>query len=868
MKKTRSIIFILFTILISNCSPISTSTEFHAEEKTEEISTPTALETVEIADTQSISPLDRKYKPSPDNITLITIDGDKSDWAPYPAGISDPTGDSSGNVDVTFSYAFTNEEYLYLLFEVDGEIGSYVQVDIDINPHQDGRPPDFMIIARPNKDSLLSLNRILDGEFIQLGEMGVVSQKDAFELRFPLKAFDGPTPETVSLRVMDGICCDDEWLDVEGTAPFPILHTNELELLFTEMADLTSKDSAFCGDTSLNSPDFFKPAENIQVPVGFKASIFVPPSGLNVPSDVIVTSKGDILIASSRLGEIHKVNEDGSVSLFSKASTYALDQDDSGNIYGYMFPDGEIFRLNEEGEYFSITRIQDTACESTLAAAPNGTLFIGFNFCTGDVSGQTTIYMIPPGGNSLKEVVGEIGQGVQSLDINSDGVLYAVLGNSLEIIDVATGTRNPVALLPDLGSAHGLVVDDTGTAYVSTGDMEPSGDLYRVDKNGDVALIASFNDNGLEGLALTPDGEIIGTQRSIGGVKIINKDGLVQDLVKPNGLVSPHTIVISPCGELIAVNDEAGGLTIAAPSGENSHLIKLNSFQPPQTFLAFSPDGWYVTGESAPGFPSFLKRYLPSGLSEILADDISEVSGVAVGQDGSIYASATGSGEIIKILPDGSRTIIADGLSYPQALAITEDEKLLVVTGGMSSGDVFSMPQFGDTVVLISPDGSKETLAKINAAADIAVANDDSIYIPAENAVYRVSMEGNTEVFAEGFNWVRGAAFDISGNLLVADDSRNAIYQISGFPQGSLRCSVVNLEDGLGIADATIRITQSIPPYAGRIISSDSNGEFSFPVAPDTYSLTIWKEGYQQTLLEEIEIVENEETSQIINLTK
>jgi len=511
MKKLRSIIFIIFTILISNCSPISTPTEPHAEEKTEEISTPTALETVEIIETQSISPLDREYVPSPDNITLIMIDGNKSDWVPYPAGISDPIGDSSGNVDVTFSYAFTNEEYLYLLFEVNGEIGPYAQIDIDINPNQDGRPPDFMIIARPYKDNLLSLNRILDEEFIQLGKMGTASQKDVLELRVPLKAFDGPTPETISLRIMDGVCCDEEWLDVESTAPFPILHTNELELPFTEMADLTSKDSAFCRDTSLNSADFFKPAENIRVPAGFKASFFVQPSGLNVPSDVVVTSKGDILVASSRLGEIHKVNEDGSVSLFSKASTYALDQDDLGNIYGYMFPDGEIFRLNEEGEYLAITQIQDTACESTLAAAPDGTLFIGFNFCAGDVSGHATIYMIPPGGNSLIEVVDEIGQGVLSLDVNSDGVLYAVIGNSLEIIDAATGARNPVAPLPDWGSAHGLVVDDSGTAYVSTGDMEPSGDLYRVDKNGDVTLVASFNDNGLEGLALTPNGEIIGT---------------------------------------------------------------------------------------------------------------------------------------------------------------------------------------------------------------------------------------------------------------------------------------------------------------------------------------------------------------------
>jgi hypothetical protein len=319
---------------------------------------------------------------------------------------------------------------------------------------------------------------------------------------------------------------------------------------------------------------------------------------------------------------------------------------------------------------------------------------------------------------------------------------------------------------------------------------------------------------------------------------------------------------------VVTVNDEAGSLTIATAAGENSHLIKINSYQPPQTFLAFSPDGWYVTGESAPGFPSLLKRYLPNGLSEIMAGDIPQVSGVAVGKDGSVYASGTASGEIIKINPDGSRTMIAGGLNYPQALAITGDGTLLAVTGGMGEGDVFSMPQFGDAVVSISLDGGITNLAQVNAAADIALGSDGYIYMPGEKAVYRVSRSGEKETFAEGFGWARGVAFDAAGNLLVSDDLGNAIVMISGFPQGYIKGSVLDNTDDSAIEDAKIQITQSSPPYAGRFISTDKNGNYSLGLAPAGYTLTTWKDGYQKTTIENVEINEGEEIIQVIHLTR
>jgi hypothetical protein len=858
-------VLFLISLIITSCGTAPIPEEQASSEQDTAVEQPDTPETTSSDAPKEISPLEREYTSPPENTTRIVIDGEATDWLPYPAIITDPTGDSQGNVDISYSYAFTNQEYLYILFEAEGSIGSYVQLDIDINSPAGGGIPEYMLNARPYQSNTPNLQRIQNGEFTELGQVGSVSQNKAIELKIPLNTFDGPAPERVSLRIMDGVCCGEEWRASEEVQAFSILSTDEKEIQFENLADLTSEDSAFCRKSSLVPSSALQTITGIQVPAGYSVSYLIPPSGLNVPSDVVVMSNGDIMVTSSRMEAIHKVNQDGTLSLFSKAHTYALDRDDQGNLYGYMFPSGDIFKVSPEGAHSQILRMQDTACESTLASAGDGTLYIGTNFCSGETTGVTAVYRIQPGRNALEEIAGGITESISSLDVDANGTLYAVFGNALQKIDVENGERTTIAELPDSGTFHGLVVDDKGTAYVATGDMGKRGDLYSVDQQGVSKLVASFEDDSLQGLALTSDGKIVGTQRSISGLKIIDQNGKVQDLVKPNGLVSPHTIAVSPCGELIAVNDEAGRLTIASPAGENSSLVNMNSFQPPQAFLAFAPEGWYVTGESAPGFPSFLKRYLPNGLSEIVADDISEVSGVAVGSDGTIYASATQAGQIIKINEDKTQEVLADGLVLPQALALAGDGTLYVAVGGAGDSDVFSMPQFGSTLMSVSSEGTVTKMADINAAADIALASDNSIFVASKDIIYKVTPPNTVEIFAQGFKWIRGVAFDAAGNLLASDDTANAIYRISGFPTGNLTGSVLD-DNNAGIGTVYVRATQSNPPFAGRLTATGDDGAFTLDLTPGTYTLTVWKDGYQVSNVENVVIKEGKETSQQIIL--
>jgi hypothetical protein len=196
------------------------------ETQTEESSsspTKPPTEAPQAAEPTPLPPDQRLYHPPEDGLTHITIDGDPSDWLAYPVGIMDPVGDSQGEVDITYIYAIANQEYICFLFEVAGEIGDYIQLDIDINPTiPDGWPPDYMVVTRPYEESRVLLNCIQDGEFSELGEMGVARQDTAFELRLPLESFDGPPPETFRLRIMDGVCCGADWKPVDDSEPVAI----------------------------------------------------------------------------------------------------------------------------------------------------------------------------------------------------------------------------------------------------------------------------------------------------------------------------------------------------------------------------------------------------------------------------------------------------------------------------------------------------------------------------------------------------------------------------------------------------------------------------------------------------------------------
>ena len=706
--------------------------------------------------------------------TEIVLDGDPSDWVDYDI-LTDSRFDARGDVEITWVRVFANDSYLYVLVEIDASgIGDYTQLDVDINPGYG--LPEFMANARQGQ-SILNLGRFENGERFGIAIVGELAMGTAFEMRFPLRAFGDIVPEQVAVRVMGGTCCGPEWVTIDETSPTRVAVIDEEEMPFLSRAELHSGNSAFCKCQEPTTD--LEEASHVQVPAGYRAEYFVVPSGLNCPSDVAVTSTGTIYVTSRRNGQILGVSEEGIIAVYTDANVYSIDVDAGDRLYGYDMPSGEIFSITRNGQR-RIARVPETACESTLAVAPDGTLYIGHNFCAGDMFGvEATIYRIRSGGGE-PEVLVEGWEFVNALDVDDHGNLYGASANALFFINPRNGQTRQIRG-DTYASFHGLVAADDGTLYFSTGDFAESGGIFRVSPEGIVTELATFPGNGIERIALTADGSVIGAQRAIGGLQRIRPNGTIEALVGPNGLTSPQSLAISPCGDVLVVNDEAGWSSIACADGTVRAFAKMCSFQPPQTHVAFSDKGWIAAGESAPGFPSLLNVYLPNGRHTTLSKTLDNVSGVAVAADGTIFASVTGEGRIVSVSGNGTLHTVADGLQWPQGLALSPDGILYAIVGGEAHGGegVFTMPLTGDSVIQLNADGSTQTLAWLKGAAALAIGPDRVLFVVAEDAVYRIPAPWFAEPFATGFSEARGIAFDAQGRLYVADDFENSIIRIS-----------------------------------------------------------------------------------------
>lgn len=621
-------------------------------------------------------------------------------------------------------------------------------------------------------------------------------------------------------------------------------------------------DSMFCCDSCLSGKKVFSRASSIQVPAGFRAEYFMKTTGLNLPSDVVAWEDGTVVTTSTRSREVYRVSMDGQLSLFAESFAYSIDIGPDGELYGYDMNTG-IYRIEEGGEAELIVPMEYSPFESSLAVAPDGAMYVAYNTTSGGPEGLwSTIHVVPPGADTSTQLIPRQRQTeIMAVDVTSDGTLYAtktnwtLRGTTLNRVDRGTGQMTPVAQLPAFPSYHGLAVTDDHYAYISTGDFDFSGEVYQVSPDGVVTHLASVSENGLEGLCVMPDGRIVGAQRVISGLQTVHPNGSIEALVEPAGLVTPQSLALSPCGELVVLNEDGGHMAVITLDARVVNRMQMISFQPPQTHIAFSPGGWYVTGESAPGGSSMVNLYQPNGQHRKLAGSMDYPSGVAVASDGTIFVSGTGDGEIVRFLSPrySSRNVLIDGLRNPQALAIDRTGKLYVLVGGEYAGRI--PPTHGDEILTVSPSGAISQFAKIDEpCSDLAFGPDGALYVPTIKWVLRVWPDGHFERFATGFDEARGVAFDVAGNLYVSDSVGNKIVRITGFPQTALTGTVVDADGDESLGAAYVQIVQAHPPFAGRMAATDENGTFTLSVAPDRYDITAWSEGYETTTQKNIEV--------------
>lgn len=774
-----------------------------------------------------------------DPYTRIKIDGDGLDWQGRVVLFS---GNPANGSDASLGevYSFKNDLFLYLMFKMKNPSASYKQIDIDINP-SGGAFPEFMLnLGRTEGGFDTHFARSENGQLMTIADGVEFAHADVFELRIPLSAFGDKPVRQVSIRVMDGTCCGAGWMVTSSSGWVLVEQAADVEKPTNHAIDLEQDDSAFCTQAAQVSEVALPGAPTIKTLPGYSAGWLVSPSGLNVPSDVATGPDGNFYVASSRSGAIYKITPQGEISVFAAESVYALDVDSSGNVYGYFMPSGEINRFSAGGTKQVIGRMPESACESTLAVSDGGDVYIGFNQCKGNYEGTSGLYLLKAGMSSPQLLVEA--DVIQAVDVSPDGEVLVVMGSDLLRYDPASGSLVKLLDLPGYGSFHSLVVGVGGTAYVTVVSAGHEGVLYRVRDFRTVERVAGIPENVFEGIAISADGDVVGVQRSIGGMQKVAQDGTLHPIIRPNGLVSPQTLSVTPCGEVLSVNDEAGSLGIAYPAGGAHSFTGLTSFQPPQTTLAFSPWGWFATAESAPGFPSVVRKFYPNQKSETFTENIPWVSGVAVDAGQNVYVSSCTEGKIYRLLADGSRDVFVSGLDNPQGLAISSDGTLYAIYGGGGSGAVFFAPMYGEGVLRISTGGEVTSLLSGHITAQIALGPDGLLYGAGGSEIFRVLPSGKVEVVAWGFQSVRGLAFGIAGEIYAADDVANAIVKIAPVAKTVMTGTVLDAE-GNGLGGVRVRLTQAHPPYAGSMTISGANGAFSIPALADQYELVYWLPG-------------------------
>lgn len=300
-----------------------------------------------------------------------------------------------------------------------------------------------------------------------------------------------------------------------------------------------------------------------------------------------------------------------------------------------------------------------------------------------------------------------------AMDVGPDGKLYyPLLGtNDIWRIDLQGGTPERVA--GDLGVPVALKFDAKG--FIVSPQVH-SGEVLRIDPRTGARTVLARLDPGIDNLTFA--GDRLFVSHFTGSIAEVLASGDPRQ-VSPRGLSWPlgltvgdddkvyvadghHFFVVQPGGKLQTVGmlfspGYPGNLrgVVAAGAGEfivTTSLGQVSRYRPASNEsevlaegldqlygIARGPNGSIVAAELGAGRVLSIR----SGAIEVLASGLQRPSGVAFGPDGSCFVSESGAGRVVKLTGSTVDTVL-DGLTQPQGILV-RGERLYVVDAGANA---------------------------------------------------------------------------------------------------------------------------------------------------------------------------------------
>ena len=164
----------------------------------------------------------------------------------------------------------------------------------------------------------------------------------------------------------------------------------------------------------------------------------------------------------------------------------------------------------------------------------------------------------------------------------------------------------------------------------------------------------------------------------------------------------------------------------------------------------------------------------PDGSREPFVADLANPTSLAFGPDGALHVSSRFDGSVHRVDPSGKVTMVATDLGVACGIAFSADGTLFV---GDRSGSILQVREGRATMFASIPPSV--------AAFHLAFGPDGWLYVTAptlaaRDCVYRVSPDGDVQIFYDGFGRPQGLAFDAHGDLYVVDAiaGASALYRL------------------------------------------------------------------------------------------